>query len=307
MGYKVELIIILSIWVDVALSKPIQKMDKPDNEIVLKRLSELQDIVKLSMLQNDLRILRTLPEEKLSLVEELLKLWSSQEELELEEEMEQPQGYEPPIEDVYMSDAPADMPPEEDNSTLAYSEANATKALREMNREIRLNFIRTNILATLGFTDHLPMGINSTDIAAEIEHLKPPSYSPVSEGYAEKIQSFYPSCEMPRNTTLDLWKNNGTVMNLFFNNIQSVLATSNILKAKLRLFKHSRSADNFIPSEEGCPQTTQDEKSESDNPLEPKPVEDRLIRVSIYWYTRPLKRIKDKKKLLDSQMLPLAW
>uniref|UniRef100_A0A8D9AX41 TGF-beta propeptide domain-containing protein n=1 Tax=Cacopsylla melanoneura TaxID=428564 RepID=A0A8D9AX41_9HEMI len=149
------------------------------------------------------------------------------------------------------------------------------------------------------------MGINSTEIAADIEHLKPPSYSPVSEGYAEKIQSFYPSCEMPRNTTTDLWKNNGTVMNLFFNNIQSVLATSNILKAKLRLFKHSRSAENFIPHEEGCPQTPQDEKPEADNPLEPKPVEERLIRVSIYWYTRPLKRIKDKKKLLDSQMLSL--
>lgn len=138
MGIKVELIVLLCFWVNFVLPKPIQKSDSVPKESVSKRLnSELQDLIRLSMLETDLRILRTLPEEKLSLMEELLRIWSEGETVE--EDAELPQGDEP-MEDVYLSDSPVsppDVPPEdvEDNSTLngsPYSHVNGSKSLREM-------------------------------------------------------------------------------------------------------------------------------------------------------------------------------
>ncbi|KAI5755957.1 hypothetical protein M8J77_020965 [Diaphorina citri] len=177
----------------------------------------------------------------------------------------------------------------------------------EKNKEIRLNTIKSQILTYLGFAGRPTPVVNSTEEERQqmmdmYEKMKHSASHPASDSFTEKVQSFYPTCDLPRNTTSDLWNNNGTVMNLFFNNIQAVLSTSNVLKAKLRLYKHSRSAENLVVAEEGCTHN-QDEKKKGDG--ETKTVEDRLIRVSIYWYTRPLKKSKDKKKLLDSQMLSI--
>lgn len=127
MSHKLELIILLCVWLESGLSKPIQKTD---SESIAKRLnSELQDIIKLSVLDADMKVLRTLPEAKLSVLENLLKLWQ-------EEAEEQPQADEP-MEDVYLSDAPSssgDVRVEvEETATLSsYEPANNSKTYRDM-------------------------------------------------------------------------------------------------------------------------------------------------------------------------------
>lgn len=138
-----KLIVLLCFAVNAALSKPIERGDGAQTgqsesaESVSKRLnSELQEIVRKTMFQADMQVLRTLPEEKLSLIESLLRLW--QQEPVPEVDLEMPQGDEP-VEDSYLSDAPdsGDLArvEYEDNSTLGgsfYYDANSSKAYRDM-------------------------------------------------------------------------------------------------------------------------------------------------------------------------------
>lgn len=135
---KLELIILFSIWANTAQAKPIERNSsvQQPTESVSKRLnSELQDIIKLAMLQADMHILKSLPEEKLALIENLLRLWQEEEEVV----EEQPQADEPMEDASYLSDAPdaGDLTRVEfeENATLSssyYYDANSSKAYRDM-------------------------------------------------------------------------------------------------------------------------------------------------------------------------------
>lgn len=151
MLYKLELLILFSFWASASEAKPIEKSSEAS---VSKRLnSELQELIEMSMQQADMHVLKGLPEEKLNLLENLLRSWAEEERVEqpLEDQPQsdqpledQPQGDQPqgdePIEDAaYLSDAPesGDLTRMEleENSTLSssyYYDANSTKTYRDM-------------------------------------------------------------------------------------------------------------------------------------------------------------------------------
>lgn len=141
MLYKLELLILFSFWASASEAKPIEKNSEAS---VSKRLnSELQELIEMSMQQADMHVLKGLPEEKLNLLENLLRSWAEEERVEQPLE-DQPQGDQPqgdePIEDAaYLSDAPESgdftRMELEENSTLNssyYYDANSTKTYRDM-------------------------------------------------------------------------------------------------------------------------------------------------------------------------------
>lgn len=149
---------------------------------------------------------------------------------------------------------------------------------RENNTDTR---IEQNSLTGLNISGIIPQLLNVTvDDGSQI---------------AEKIRSYYPACkssaprgrpvfirpfaagEIPRNTDQELWKDENA-MNLYFN-FDHVIEDSgvNIASATLRLYRLSQTSQN------GTAPRSRDPDCDT-------PEEDRLLRVSIYWYTRSLRK-----------------
>lgn len=105
------------------------------------------------------------------------------------------------------------------------------------------------------------------------------------EQVIEKVRSYYPSCEPPRNTDEDLWGNE-TCLNLHFN--ISTEESTKIASSFLRLYRFtSNSSENGIVRSTGCDYN-----------------DDKLLRVSVYWYTKPLKKNnRVKRRLSDSKVI----
>ncbi|XP_039300775.1 uncharacterized protein LOC111057198 [Nilaparvata lugens] len=189
---------------------------------------------------------------------------------------------------------------------------------------MRLNSIKTQILSYLGLLGGQPnissnQNNGTSNQQAEIirqmyDKMKRLPQWPPSDVYTEKVQSFYPSCELPRNTDEELWSNGESMHLLFDLNFPISLQGNvvNIIAAKLRLHKVSQ-ANMTVAVSETCPppafdggESTPAIKAFNPSlPLPPSPitVDDKKIRVSIYWYTRSLKKHRVKRKLLDSQMV----
>ncbi|XP_039275769.1 uncharacterized protein LOC120349490 [Nilaparvata lugens] len=201
----------------------------------------------------------------------------------------------------------------------------------ERTKEMRLNSIKTQILSYLGLLGGQPnissnQNNGTSNQQAEIirqmyDKMKRLPQWPPSDVYTEKVQSFYPSCELPRNTDEELWSNGESMHLLFDLNFPTSLQGNvvNIIAAKLRLHKVSQ-ANMTVAVSETCPppafdggESTPAIKAFNPSlPLPPSPitVDDKKIRVSIYWYTRSLKKHRVKRKLLDSQMVSVygdAW
>ncbi|KAF6211046.1 hypothetical protein GE061_014159 [Apolygus lucorum] len=160
-------------------------------------------------------------------------------------------------------------------------------------REQRIKMIMQQVLQFAG----RDMKTSNTSMDNTNTYLKPPKnldrefFDEVkkmqynSTIFTEKVQNCYPACQIPRNTDEEMWES-GQAMKLNFELHFPTPSSGNsiqIQSAKLRLYKISQPP----PSEEK---------------REP---EDRKIRVTAYWYTRSLKRLRVKRKLLDSMMLPL--
>lgn len=133
-----------------------------------------------------------------------------------------------------------------------------------------------DVLPSLNMTENIPKDLNNTDIS-------------IDDQITEKIRSFYPSCEIPINTDQDLWKDDDT-MNLFFNfEFFTESKNANIATATLRLYR--------LPENSTKPTM----KPDCDNLTSAE--EDRLLRVSIYWYTKSLKKRRVKRRLSDSKVI----
>ncbi|XP_014259717.1 uncharacterized protein LOC106672646 isoform X2 [Cimex lectularius] len=205
-----------------------------------------------------LAALRELPEEKLQILEGLAYLW--------DEEMlgDQPQPY---------------------NDTLQINDRNSR------DREQRLRIIKEQVLKFAGRdgksnSSSLPQPTKQQSQIMQEVIVKTKYPWPIENVFTEKKQSFYPSCEIPRNSDQEAW-DVSQAMNLFFELTYPTPTPGlklDVHSAKLRLFKRSLS-DGFNPF------TT------------PRPGIDQRIRVSVYYYTKAVKRSKAKKKLADSQML----
>ncbi|XP_026809338.1 uncharacterized protein LOC113551344 isoform X2 [Rhopalosiphum maidis] len=137
-----------------------------------------------------------------------------------------------------------------------------------------------------------------------------------SDTFTEKTQSFYPTCDLPKHTNEGVW-NTKESMNLMFNITlpkSSKGISINVNMARLRLYKQFVScysqSSNETDDSQACPPTFYVETIKQSNSnlstagVVPLILDERQIRVSIYAYTRSLKRKRVKRKLLDSRMVP---
>ncbi|CAG2057524.1 unnamed protein product [Timema podura] len=146
-----------------------------------------------------------------------------------------------------------------------------------LNKEFRLNAIKTQILSYLGLLGKEPVINTSASNPQQMEIMRTmyermqqsPQW-PLSDTYTEKVQSFYPSSTGETCATLAL----------------SELAQT--------------STEDF---QQGNGQT----KSQyiSTLPVTPRYKDEKQVRVSVYWYTRSLKKNRVKRKLLDSRMVSI--
>ncbi|KAK9753192.1 TGF-beta propeptide [Popillia japonica] len=160
-----------------------------------------------------------------------------------------------------------------------------TKEQRNRTKEIYLWNIKQRILSTIsrpnGSVPFFPYQFTIPFPAQAVFNV---SDSP----YTEKIRSFYPTCDVPKNTK-DLWKEEN-FLNLFFNVDYHQNAT--IATATLRLHRLPR--ENQTTTFWGADSCADNNVSE----------EEKLLRVSIYWYVKSSKKhSKVKRRLCDSKMI----
>ncbi|XP_076293488.1 uncharacterized protein LOC143215321 isoform X2 [Lasioglossum baleicum] len=103
----------------------------------------------------------------------------------------------------------------------------------------------------------------------------------------QRLTMFSPSCQVPRNTDQDAWADPFT-MNMHFQ--LNLTSSDHVVAAKLRIFKLAQ--ENLTSSTGGT--FEEDEEDE------------KKIRISVYYYTKSLKKHRSKKRLMDSVVTPLT-
>ncbi|KAK9302548.1 hypothetical protein QLX08_005435 [Tetragonisca angustula] len=103
----------------------------------------------------------------------------------------------------------------------------------------------------------------------------------------ERLTMFSPTCQIPRNTDQDAWTDTFS-MNMHFQ--LNLTSSDHVVAAKLRIFKLPQ--ENVTSTSE----STFDEEEE----------DEKKIRISVYYYTKTLKRHRAKKRLMDSVVTPLT-
>ncbi|XP_031366010.1 uncharacterized protein LOC102671807 isoform X3 [Apis dorsata] len=104
----------------------------------------------------------------------------------------------------------------------------------------------------------------------------------------ERLTMFSPTCQIPRNTDQDAWTDSFS-MNMHFQ--LNLTSSDHVIAAKLRIFKLPQ--ENVTFSSE----STFDDEEE----------DEKKIRISVYYYTKTLKRHRSKKRLMDSVVTPLTF
>lgn len=187
------------------------------------------------------------------------------------------------------------------------------KDTREWFKLMRLQEIRSSILTKLGL-NHTPnitesekKTVNGIDHLTSILNF---TTRRVSQDIFAKVQSFHPSCSHPNNTDRSMWEDD-SAFHIFYNiTTQRLLpSTSHIVSsAKLQLYKSA--IPRAEPPPTVVPHTTAPLKTQSVATVLDC---DERFRISVYQYTRPLKkskRAKKGRKLIDSQMVSadfLGW
>ncbi|XP_025199896.1 uncharacterized protein LOC112597873 isoform X2 [Melanaphis sacchari] len=237
--------------------------------------------------------------------------------------------------DVMMGDMPSADDPQDSSSpatslglaTVTPDDYTDEMLRRESDKNLRIqtihnqmiNFMGRNIPQILSPSPMMkpgPIPIQQRDaIRIFYDNLNNfPTYP--SDAFTEKTQSFYPTCDLPRHTNEEVW-NTKESMNLMFNISlpkSSKGISINVNMARLRLYKQFVScysqSSNETDDSQACPSTFYVETMKQPNTnlstagVVPLIMDERQIRVSIYAYTRSLKRKRVKRKLLDSRMVP---
>ncbi|XP_056631059.1 uncharacterized protein LOC130441396 isoform X3 [Diorhabda sublineata] len=178
------------------------------------------------------------------------------------------------------------------NLSIEYSRAmrNSQNDPDERSRENRIQELKDTILKYIGRKPEDDVPTNSMNISQIIPRVLNITSFSTDDPVTEKIRSFYPSCDIPVNTDQDLWKDDD-VMNLYFNfDLFSESRNANIATATLRLY---RLPDNNTKTNNDKPDCDVLGTSE----------EEKLLRISIYWYTKSLKKRRVKKRLSDSRVI----
>ncbi|KAK5638672.1 hypothetical protein RI129_012967 [Pyrocoelia pectoralis] len=168
------------------------------------------------------------------------------------------------------------------------------RTMRNRTKDAWIQILKNNILRHVGrmnsSTSKPPNGIDMSglNISQIMPGLQQSHETLVDDEFVtEKIRSYYPSCEVPKNTDQDLWKDENT-MNLYFNVDNPDSNTVNVATATLRLYRVPLgNATNG--SADSCENSTGSEEQ--------------LMRISIYWYTKSLKRQRVKRRLSDSKVI----
>ncbi|XP_058797210.1 uncharacterized protein LOC131667655 isoform X2 [Phymastichus coffea] len=116
--------------------------------------------------------------------------------------------------------------------------------------------------------------------------------SPNNQVQREKLTMFSPSCQTPRNTDAEAWSDS-YLMNMHFQ--LNLTSGEHVLAAKLRLYK--------LPQESLASSSS---TSTSSSIYEEDEEDEKKIRVSVYFYTKSLKKHRVKKRLMDSIVTPLT-
>ncbi|XP_050534660.1 uncharacterized protein LOC126901853 isoform X1 [Daktulosphaira vitifoliae] len=199
----------------------------------------------------------------------------------------------------------------------------------EPNKELRLKSIQSQIINFIGLSGRPPI---SSTMKSRTQSIPSPSsqqrdairvlYENVksfpaypADMFTEKIQSFYPTCELPKNTNSEVW-NSKESMNLMFNISLPKASngiTVNVNTAKLRLYKQLLPCNSQVNNETDdqticAPIFLEDNTKKSttnisDSAIASLIMEEKQIRVSVYAYTKSLRKKKIKRKLLDSRMM----
>ncbi|XP_018335783.1 uncharacterized protein LOC108744477 isoform X2 [Agrilus planipennis] len=110
------------------------------------------------------------------------------------------------------------------------------------------------------------------------------------ENILGKAASSYPSCEIPKNTDTEAWHDEN-VINLYFPNDPTRETNASIATAVLKLYRtfSENNSSKISQNDVGCENATPDEE--------------RLLRVSVFWYTKSLKKHRVKRRLCDSRVV----
>ncbi|XP_015111005.1 uncharacterized protein LOC107037134 isoform X2 [Diachasma alloeum] len=105
----------------------------------------------------------------------------------------------------------------------------------------------------------------------------------------EKLTMFSPTCEIPKNTDPETWSDPFS-MNMNFK--MNLTSSDHIVAARLRIYK--------------LPQMNPTVPSSSVSAVDDEEEEEKKIRISVYYYTKSLKKHRSKKRLMDSVVTPLT-
>lgn len=201
-------------------------------------------------------------------------------------------------------DQPASDATDTDNGViLSYNDGNRNmsdqfiKTRDRLRKENWVEYLKSQILNHIGRTNSTftkppedpPLtDFNITDIIPKILN----TTALDDDQITEKIRSFYPSCDPPQNQDQEQWKDGEEIMNLYFDfDYNTDNKNSNIASATLRLYRLPQNGTNkFNTKKDDCENLDSTE-------------EDKLLRVSVYWYTKLQKKRRVKRRLSDSKVV----
>ncbi|XP_043505862.1 uncharacterized protein LOC122526497 isoform X2 [Polistes fuscatus] len=106
----------------------------------------------------------------------------------------------------------------------------------------------------------------------------------------EKLTMFSPTCQLPRNTDQEAWSD-PFLMNMHFR--LNLTWGEHVIAAKLRIYK--------LPQDNSTLSSTSDS-----NVNESIDEDEKRIRISVYHYTKSLRKHRARKRLMDSVVTPLT-
>ncbi|KAF2878731.1 hypothetical protein ILUMI_27447 [Ignelater luminosus] len=189
--------------------------------------------------------------------------------------------------------------PDGDNNLTSYDrymrDRRDSQVVEDRDKETWLQLLRDNILRRTGRVNGtMPntgeeRDISSLNLTDFVKGIKIPNAD--EEFVTEKIRSYYPSCEIPKNTDQEVWNDENT-MNLYFNVDHGTEENGVIIAtATLRLYR--------LPQENVSAVAALDTSCENTS-VAP---DEKLLRISIYWYTKSLKKHRVKRRLSDSKVI----
>ncbi|XP_036147866.1 uncharacterized protein LOC105831038 isoform X2 [Monomorium pharaonis] len=152
---------------------------------------------------------------------------------------------------------------------------NILRTHRQSQAERVLEDIKRKVLVQTGRTERPPFNFSTID---------------TNQVQPRKLAMYSPTCQIPRNTDSEAWMDPFS-MNMHFQ--LNLTSDDYIVVARLRIFKLPQK--NVTTSDFRSPISFEDNEDD-----------EKKIRISVYYYTKSLKKHRSKKRLMDSVVTPLT-